>query len=326
MDLKRTILAALALAGALGLASTTSADVLGRYAASAKAHPNAEVEIADLKAKTAALVQAYLNQPQPPEPPQIWRVDGAISEIVDCPDCPDMVVIPAGQYTMGSPVSEPNRVGTEQQRRVTIAYPFAVGRFDVTFDEWNACVRDGGCGGYTPNDQGWGRGRRPVINVSWDDAQAYVAWLSRKTGHVYRLLSQNEWEYAARAGTTTAFYFGDKISPSLANYDGTYAYPNNTLVNGLNRKKTTPVGSFQPNGFGLNDMAGNVWQWTQDCWSDYYSGPVDGAATTNGDCGRRALRGGSWGGNPGNLRSADRLRNSTGSRIYDIGFRVARTL
>ena len=165
-----------------------------------------------------------------------------------------------------------------------------------------------------------------MINVSWDDAQAYVAWLSRKTGHVYRLLSQAEWEYAARAGTTTAFYFGTAISPSLANYDGTYGYPDNTIVNGLNRKQTTPVGSFKPNGFGLYDMAGDVWQWTQDCWSDYYAGPLDGAPDLSSDCHRRALRGGAWTGNPGNLRSADRLRNPTASRIYNIGFRVARTL
>ncbi|HTI66551.1 MAG TPA: formylglycine-generating enzyme family protein [Caulobacteraceae bacterium] len=313
----------------MGLASTAGADVLGRYGAWAKAHPNAEAEIADLKAKTAALVQARLSQPTPPEapqPPQIWRVDGAIGEIVDCADCPDMVVIPAGRFTMGSPLSEPNRISTEVQYGVTIAYPFAVGRFDVTFDEWNACVRDGGCGGYKPDDRGWGRGKRPVINVSWDDAQAYVAWLSRKAGHVYRLLSQTEWEYAARAGTTTPFFFGDAISPSLANHDGSYGYPNNTPVGGLRRGKTTPVGAFKPNGFGLYDMAGNVWQWTQDCWADYYAGPVDGAPVTGGDCGRRALRGGPWSGNPGNLRSADRLRNPVASRIDTIGFRVARTL
>ncbi len=326
MGLKTAILAALVLAWATGPAPAARADVLGQYAAWAASHPNAEAQIAALKVKTASLALADQSRTAPPESWQIWRVNGAIGEIVDCRDCPDMVVVPAGRFLMGSPASEANRIGTEQQYQVTIAYPFAVGRFDVTFDEWDACVGDGGCGGYRPNDQDWGRGRRPVINVSWDDAQAYVAWLSRRTGHVYRLLSQTEWEFAARAGAATPFYFGDAISPSLANYDGTYGYPGNTEVNGLNRQRTTEVGAFPPNGFGLYDMAGNVWQWTQDCWSDYYAGPLDGAPDLGRDCKRRALRGGAWTGNPSNLRSADRLRNPTGSRIYTIGFRVARTL
>ena len=313
MHLKQTMWAALALAGAMGVAFATNADVLGRYGAWAKAHPNPEAEIADLKAKTDALVQADLGQPEPPPsgPSVIWRVKGAIGDIVDCPDCPDMVVVPAGQYLMGSPDSEANRIGTEQLRRVTIAYPFAVSRFDITFDEWDACVRDGGCDGYRPNDQGWGRGKRPVINVSWNDAQAYVAWLSRKTGHAYRLLSQTEWEYAARAGTGAAFPFGDTASPKLANYGG---------------EKTTPVDHFKPNAFGLYDMAGNVWQWTQDCWSDYYGGPVDGAPATGGDCNRRALRGGAWSVDPANIRAAFRGRVPIATRNDVVGFRVARTL
>jgi formylglycine-generating enzyme required for sulfatase activity len=326
MDLKRAIRRLPALGAALALASTAAADVLGRHAAWAASHSNAGAEIAELKTRTAALVQADTGGIAPDGPVHVWRVDGAIGEIVDCPDCPDMVVVPAGRYLMGSPASEPNRIGTELQRQVTIAYPFAVSQFDITFDEWDACVRDGGCDGYAPADQGWGRGRRPVINVSWNDAQTYVAWLSRKTGHAYRLLSQTEWEYAARAGTATAFFFGDAISPGLANYDGTYAYPVSSVVNGLNRQQTTPVGSFAPNGFGLYDMAGNVWQWTQDCWTDYYSGPLDGAPATAGDCNRRALRGGAWSVGPGNVRAAFRGRVAIDSRRDNIGFRVARTL
>jgi formylglycine-generating enzyme required for sulfatase activity len=320
MHTKQMICAALVVTGAMGLVSSTSADVLGRYGAWTAAHSNAEAEIADLKAKTAVLVQADLSQLESLGPSRIWRVDGAISEIVDCADCPDMVVIPAGSYLMGSPDSEASRIGTEQQRRVAITYALAVSRFDITFDEWGACVRDGGCDGYSPSDQGWGRGRRPVINVSWNDAQTYVSWLNRKTGHAYRLLSQTEWEYAARAGTATAFFFGDALSPGLANYGGTNG------VNGARSKRTTPVGRFKPNGFGLYDMAGNVWQWTQDCWSDYYAGPLDGAPALTGDCNRRALRGGAWNVGAANLRAAFRGRVPVESRKDIIGFRVARIL
>ena len=138
----------------------------------------------------------------------------------DCPECPEMVVVPAGSFTMGSPASEPERSGDETQVRVTIARPFAVGKFAVTFDEWDACVADGGCNGYRPGDQGWGRGKRPVINVNWDDAKAYATWLSRKTGKTYRLLSEAEREYVTRAGTTTPFWWGSSITPKQANYDG----------------------------------------------------------------------------------------------------------
>ena len=143
----------------------------------------------------------------------------------ECDTCPEMVVVPAGSFTMGSPASEKHRDSHEgPQRRVSFARQFAVGKFAVTFDEWDACVADGGCNGYRPDDQGWGRGKRPVINVNWDDAKAYVAWLSRKTGKTYRLLSEAEREYVARAGTTTPFWWGSSISTSQANYDGNYTY------------------------------------------------------------------------------------------------------
>ena len=137
----------------------------------------------------------------------------------------EMVVVPAGEFIMGSPESEEERYSDEgPQREVTFGQRFAVGRFAVTFEEWDACVADGGCNGYRPDDEGWGRGRRPVINVSWDDAQAYAAWLSRKTGKTYRLLSEAEWEYVVRAGTTTPFWWGASISLQQANYDGNYTY------------------------------------------------------------------------------------------------------
>src|ERR1700681_3635094 len=156
-----------------------------------------EARIAELKAKTAALVAAArprLDALSPQQrlsaPPAIWRVPGALTAFRDCANCPQMVVIPAGEFTMGSPPSEQ---GAEAQHRVVIATPFAVSKFEITFEEWDACLKQGGCGGYEPGDEGWGRGERPVINTSWEDAQAYVHWLSQKTGKPYRLLSESEW-------------------------------------------------------------------------------------------------------------------------------------
>ena len=234
----------------------------------------------------------------------------------DCDVCPEMVVIPAGSFLMGSPPeSEEGRDGDEgPQHRVTIREPFTVGVYEVTFEEWDACAAEGGCGGYRPDDEGWGRGRRPVINVSWDDAQGYVRWLSRKTGEEYRLLSEAEWEYASRAGTTTRYSFGYEITPSDANYDE-------------NIGKTQPVGIYRANGFGLHDMYGNVWEWVRDCRNDSYAGaPNNGDAWETGDCTRRVLRGGSWYDNSRLLRSANRIRLHTGYRNLNLGFRVARTL
>ena len=224
----------------------------------------------------------------------------------DCLECPLMVVVPSGSFLMGSPESEVNRHRDEGPvRRVTMARPFAVGVYEVTFDEWDACVSDGwGCGGYRPDDRGWGRGLRPVVFVSWDDAQAYVRWLSRKTGHKYRLLSEAEWEYVARAGTTTRYWWGDDIGRNRANCTG--------CGSRWDSKQTAPVGSFSANPFGLHDVHGNVWEWVEDCWE--------------GGCSRRVLRGGSWDDFPGTLRSAARNGYTPGLRSYDAGFRVARTL
>ena len=206
----------------------------------------------------------------------------------ECTNCPEMMVVPAGSFTMGSPANEPGRYADEgPQHTVTIARQFAVGQFELTFDEWDACVADGGCNGYKPNDEGWGRGRRPVINVSWDDATAYVAWLAKKTGKPYRLLTEAEYEYATRAGTTTAYPWGDDIGKNNANCNGCGSQ--------WDGKQTAPVGSFAPNQFGLYDMVGNVWEWTEDCYHDSYNGaPADGSAWTGGDCSRRVVRGGSW--------------------------------
>ena len=244
----------------------------------------------------------------------------------DCEACPELVVVPAGSFMMGSPASEWGRFNNEgPQRRVTIAEPFAVGVYEVTFREWDTCVSEGGCNGYRPDDLGWGRGGRPVINVSWDDARAYVKWLSQRTGKHYRLLSESEWEYVARAGTTGPFHTGSTISSDQANYDSSYTYASGRK--GRYRGQTVQVGTFAPNAFGLHEVHGNVWEWTQDCWNDRYTGaPTDSRAWETGECERRVLRGGSWGDVPWLLRSADRGKNDSSIRDLKIGFRIARTL
>jgi formylglycine-generating enzyme required for sulfatase activity len=237
----------------------------------------------------------------------------------DCAECPEMVVIPAGEFTMGSPSDEMYR-GAEAQHRVTIPASFAVSKYEITFDEWDACVADGGCGGHRPDDQGWGRGKQPVINVSWNDAKAYVEWLSRKTGKQYRLPSESEWEYAARAGTTTSFSFGDTLTTDQANYDGS--------PSGLNRQKTMPVGSFPANAFGLHDMHGNAWEWIEDCWSDEYIAetPVNGAPFMRANCGGHVMRGGSWEDYSGDARAAARVGAFNDDAFWSDGIRVARSI
>ncbi len=237
----------------------------------------------------------------------------------DCDVCPEMVAIPAGSFMMGSPASEQGRSDDEgPQHQVNIARPFAAGKFEVTFDEWEACVRERGCRG------GRGRGKRPVFNVSWNDAKQYTKWLSAKTGKPYRLLTEAEWEYVARAGTTTPFNTGANINPTRANYDAGMSYAGSVI--GEFRKQTAAAGSFQPNAFGLYDVHGNVWEWTEDCWNANYQGaPNDGSARTTGDCGQRVLRGGSWGNHPRDLRSAIRVGDAIAGHYDDRGLRVART-
>jgi len=239
----------------------------------------------------------------------------------ECANCPEMVVVPSGSFTMASPPSEPGHTADEgPQHMVTIARPFAVGRFEVTFDEWDACAADGGCNRYKPSDEGLGRGRRPVINVSWDDTKAYVAWLSKKTGKSYRLLSEAEYEYATRAGTQTAYPWGNAIGTNNANC--------HACGSQWDARQTAPVGSFAANGFGLYDMVGNVREWTEDCYHDSYSGaPTDGSAWIEGaNCSSRVVRGGSWLLAPAFLRSASRYWFTGDYRLNYLGFRVARTL
>jgi formylglycine-generating enzyme required for sulfatase activity len=249
--------------------------------------------------------------------------------IRDCPTCPEMIVVPAGSFMMGSPTTEEGRDSDEgPQHRVTFARPFAVGRFAVTFDEWDACVAGGGCNGHRPSDEGWGRGRRPVINVSWDDAKAYAAWLSRTTGQTYRLLTEAEREYVARAGTTSPFWWGPTITSEQANYDATRTYGKDGKT-GEYRRQTVPVDSFQQNPWGLFNVHGNVWEWTEDCFVDNYNGaPSDGSARIldAGACTSRVVRGGSWGANPRGLRAAYRFRGTPDERGDALGFRLARTI
>ena len=233
-------------------------------------------------------------------------------------DCPEVVVVPAGSYTMGDPIDHP-----EQQRKVSFARPFAVSKYELTFADWDACVAGGGCDGYKPNDQGWGRGHQPLIYVNWDDAQQYTAWLSQVTGKTYRLLSESEYEYAARAGTTTDYPWGDDVMLNgrpMANCGKCGSQWDN--------KQTAPVGSFPPNKFGLYDMVGNVLEWTEDCYHFKYNGaPEDGSAwIAGGDCSTHALRGGAWSTPPSLAYSGSRHAYASGTRANRTGFRVGRTL
>jgi len=234
--------------------------------------------------------------------------------------CPDMVVVPAGSFIMGSSRDEKGHETDEQPRHsVTIAKPFAVSKFEVTFDEWDTCIRYCDCA-QSISDRGFGRGKQPVINATWDDAQAYVKWLAKMTGKPYRLLTEAEFEYAARGGTQTAYPWGDDVGKNNANYKS---------------DRPVQVGSFPANAFGLYDMVNNVWQWVEDCYQDGYEvegqqgkvdAPGDGSAWTSGDCRRRAARGAGWDNVPEFLRSAHRGSDAPAVQFSDLGFRVGRTL
>ena len=257
---------------------------------------------------------------------EVGPTGGEVFRDCDGTWCPEMVVVPAGSFMMGSPSGEKGRDNDEGPvHNVTIGEAFAVGVTEVTFDEWDACRRSGGCS-HTPDGEGWGRGRRPVIDVSWQDAQDYVRWLSKETGEEYRLASESEWEYVARAGTTEPFHFGSTISTAQANYDGTYTY--GAGRKGRYRKRTEPVGSFPANAYGVHDVHGNASEWVEDCWHVHYrAAPANGSAwTRGGDSERRVLRGGSWRHEPENLRSANRHGIQSSLRTEVVGFRVAKSL
>ena len=233
----------------------------------------------------------------------------------DCERCPEMVALAPGRFVMGMNGPHPTE---RPAHTVNIAYPFAIGRFEVTFDEWTACIDAGGCADM-PDDHQWGRGTRPVINVTFAEAEGYARWLSRKTGAVYRLATEAEWEYAARAGTETEFSWGNDVGVNNANC--------RDCESAWSKIGSGPTGSFAPNPFGLYDMHGNVWEWVQDCWNaDHVGAPADGRARLTGDCRQRGIRGGSWYYFSKNARSAWRFKNDARVKSYGIGFRVVREL
>lgn len=240
----------------------------------------------------------------------------------DCAECPQMVPLPGGRFLMGSTPRQSGVPNQQPQRPVTVP-AFAVGLYEVTWREYDACVAAGACA--AQDDDGFGRGSRPAINMSWPEAKAYVAWLSERTGRRYRLLSEAEWEYAARAGTTTLYSFGSSDSQL-----GDYAWHSgNSGQSDLARYYGThPVGARKPNGFGLYDMHGNVSEWVEDCWAESYNEgqPSDGSAYQGPDgfC-FRVTRGGSWADLGDRLESAFRIAVHPEYHHGYIGFRVATT-
>ena len=314
----------------------------------------AEARAEDAKKAAASVKEAARAAPRP----------GTVFQ--DCPDCPRMVVIPAGEFTMGSPAAEAERgVDEGPQRQVSISQPFALGRSEVTVAEFRRFVEESGykteaerdprvqgCSGFIyaepvgrsaePEKVTSGRSPglaqaqadpHPVLCVSWNDARAYGQWLSKKTGKRYRLPTESEWEYAARAGSTTSRYWGD--DPVQACRFANVADQSRFQTWSFGQKHecidghyfTAPAGGYAPNRFGLYDMLGNVWEWTEDCWNASYAGaPSDGAAWLTGDCAQRVCRGGSWSTVPRYARSATRHKNPSDYRDNLTGFRLARTL
>ncbi len=272
----------------------------GRFAALARTRE----QLYAGKRSGQAVASAAQELPRPaPTPSAVLR---------DCEGCPEMILIPAGRFEMGAGDAFEFE---KPVHPVAIRNAFFLGTREVTFEEWDACVDQGGCS-QRPNDRGLGRGKRPVTDIDWNDANAYAAWLSVKTGRKYRLPTESEWEYAARAGAPTAYSWGKDIDRDKANCLGCNAEP---------RKQTIEVGRFPPNAFGLYDMAGNAAEWVADCWSESYRGaPADGSALTRAGCRERVLRGGSFNNDPRYLRSAARFKYEADVRFYTNGFRVAR--
>jgi formylglycine-generating enzyme required for sulfatase activity len=254
----------------------------------------------------------------------------------DCPRCPEMVIVPAGEFVMGSSKAESGHTDEKPQHTVRFAEPFGVGKFEVTFDQWDACTAAGRCPAAA--DDGYGRGNYPVINVSWNDAMGYVAWLSESTGRRYRLLSEAVFEYAARAGTQTPWFWGEAPdswgSRSACEYANThdeagkeahpmYVWSHHQCNDGYG--ENAPVGKYKPNAFGLHDILGNVREWVEDCHQvGYESAPADGSVRAHsGACEKRVVRGGAWVDGPSTSRSAYRYAEVENFRNYQVGFRVA---
>ncbi|KCZ87330.1 SUMF1/EgtB/PvdO family nonheme iron enzyme [Hyphomonas johnsonii] len=280
------------------------------------ATPAAEPDVPAMvvEADTAGVAPASpsaLDVPEAPEPeaeaePEPEPVVPA-GPAADCELCPVMAIVPEGSFMMGSPESESQRVGNEGPQREVTLKPYAISVNEITFAEWDACTADGGCGGYRPGDAGT-RDDMPAQSISWRDATAYTTWLSGKTGRTYRLPTEAEWEYAARAGAATPYWWGAAFDRSM-------------VASGAPK----PVSSLAANAFGLTGTLGNVREWVQDCYvNNYTAAPLDGSAVLNGDCDRRVVRGGAWSDNAATHRAANRARVSRGTRDRKIGFRVVR--
>ena len=243
--------------------------------------------------------------------------------------CPQMALIPPGKFLMGSEPSEKEtKVNEKPRHAVEIAYSFSVGVYEVTYEDWEACVNEGGCSSMPLDEHESSRDKKlPVTHVTWHEAKGYTDWLSGRTGLDYRLPSEAEWEYVARADTTSLFHTGQVITSEQANYDGRYDWRRSgVLTSDIYRGRTLEVGSFEANPFGLHDIHGNVSEWTLDCYNSHYDGaPEDGRAWNTGNCARRAVRGGSWRDKPLDIRSARRHANAPDERSSQIGFRVVRT-
>jgi formylglycine-generating enzyme required for sulfatase activity/class 3 adenylate cyclase len=240
---------------------------------------------------------AWFYQRSQPEAQSIAVDPASIKTIRDCADCPELVAVPSGTFKMGSAADEEDHQPSEGPTHLVSVTPFAIGRYEVTFGQWDACVAEQACK-QSPNDRGWGRGTRPVIYVSWQDTKDFLKWLSSKTGKMYRLPSEAEWEYAARAGSATRFWWGDEVGEDRTNCMD---------CPGADASRTMPVGSFEGNPFGLYDVHGNVAEWTADCWNGSYAGaPSNGDPWLVGECARRVIRGGAWGLRSVEMRSAYR--------------------
>jgi formylglycine-generating enzyme required for sulfatase activity len=255
---------------------------------------------------------AAIATPKPtPTPPRPATAAPSPATMRDCDSCPELTLVPPGSFQMGSNDLYEFEKPTHQ---VTVR-GFYLGTREVTFEEWDACVDQGGCS-LRPDDRGLGRGKRPVTDIHWNDANAYLAWLSLKTGRRYRLPTESEWEYAARAGSTATYPWGQALEKERANCIGCNDQPH---------RQTIATGQFPPNGFGLLDMAGNAAEWVADCWSENYrAAPRDGSAYTAPGCRERVLRGGSFNNDPRYLRSAARFKYEADVRYYTNGLRVAR--
>lgn len=292
------------------------------------AHPHRPLALA-LGITLAALAGSVAAQDKSSAPGTVFR---------DCPTCPEMVVIPAGSFTMGSSLEESGHMDEKPQHTVKFAQPFALSKFEVTFDQWDACVADGKC--EAASDDGVGRKGIAAFNVNHADAQAFAAWLSAKTGKKYRLPSESEWEYAARAGTTTPWFWGPAEdsagSTKACDYANThdetgkdahllYVWSNHKCNDGV--AEVGPVGKYKPNPFGLHDILGNVREWVQDCHrSGYKDAPSDGSALNDPECTKRIVRGGAWMDGASTSRAAYRHPEDPKYRNYLAGFRLARDL